>query len=184
MEARVFRWSCFALAAVAVAVLLWMVNDMRLEVKRTNAVVDKHLPAVLANVKTATETLANLSKDIESVRDLGGLTGSGGDRPLVQYADSVLDFLAAQPGKIGRTKVIGQGLKDLVPASEWVAGARKEALYLSFRADSKDELLDRLGKTKFGEHWMYVPPSGDPVSVIELVKKQHPESAAHLPQPQ
>ena len=46
-----------------------------------------------------------------------------------------------------RTKVIGDGLKDLVPVQDWVAGARKEALWLSFRADTKQALLERLGKT-------------------------------------
>jgi len=176
METRVFRWACFGVATIAIAILLWMINDMRVEVKRTNAMVSEHLPAVLANVKTATATLANLSKDIESVRDLTGVAGGvGGDRSLVQYADSVLDFLATQPGKIGHTKVIGDGIKDVVPIADWVAGARKEALWLSFRANSKAELLDRLGKTKWGENWVYVPPTGEPIPLIDFVNKQHPE---------
>ena len=176
MESRIFRWACFALAAITAGTLLWIVNDMRVEVKRTNETIDQHLPAVLANVKTATETLANVSKDIESLRDLTGLTTGTGDRSLVQYADSILDFLETQQGKIGRTKTLGDGLKDVVPVQDWVAGARKEALWLSFRADTKQELLDRLGKTKFGEHWMFAPASGAPVPLIDFLKQQHPDS--------
>lgn len=177
MESRVFRWSCFALATLAIAALLWMVNDLRVEAKRTNAMVSAQLPAVLHNVKIATDTLAHVAKDIESLRDLTGLASAPGDRSLVQYADSVLDFLETQQGTIGRTKVIGQGLKDVVPAQDWVTGARKEALWLSFRASSKQELLDRLGKTKFGEHWMFAPPAGPPVPLIDFLKKNHPGSA-------
>ena len=175
-DSRIFRWACFALAAIFAAAALWMLDDMRVEIKRTNAIVDQHLPAVLANVKTATETLAHVSKDIESLRDLTGLADASGDRSLVQYADSILDFLDAQQGKIGRTKVLGEGLKDLVPVQDWVTSSRKEALWLSFRADSKQDLLDRLGKTKFGEHWMFAPTTGAPVPLIDFLKQQHAES--------
>ena len=47
-------------------------------------------------------------------------------------------------------KLIGSGLKDLMPAAEWTTGARKEALWLSFRARSKRELLERITKNRFG----------------------------------
>ena len=121
-----FRWACFGLAAVAAAILLWMLNDLRLEVKRTNAIVAEHLPAVLANVKQGTETLAHLSKDIEGMRDLAGIAGGPRDRSLVVYADSVLDFLDQQKGQIGLEKLVGKGLKDIVAVQDWSpARARK-----------------------------------------------------------
>ena len=91
MEARVFKWSCFGLAAAVSAVLLYMLNDMRVEIRRTNDTVNAHLPQILANVNTATTTLAALSKDINSFRDLAGMVDTPQDRSLVVYADSILD---------------------------------------------------------------------------------------------
>ena len=173
MESRIFKWSCFGLAVIAVAAMLWILNDLRGEVKRTNEAVNQHLPEILANAKTATETMARLSKDIEALRDLAGLTAPT-DRSLALYADGVLDFLEAQPGQIGLEKKIGSGLKDLVPVADWVRDARREALWLTFRASSKTELLDRLGKNKFGSKWYYAPPAGEPVPLIDFVQKARP----------
>lgn len=177
MESRVFRWSCFGLAALAAAALLWMLDDLRREVKRTNAIVDEHLPAVLANVKQGTETLAHLSKDIEGLRDLAGIASGPRDRSLVVYADSILDFLDQQQGQIGLDKLMSKGMKDTVPVKDWVTGARKEALWLTFRANSKAELLDRLGKNKFGSAWYFAPTGGgQPVPLIDFIKQNHPDS--------
>ena len=70
MEARIFKWSCFGLAVVVCAVLLYLLDDMRREIRRTNETVNAHLPQILANVNTATTTLADVSKDINAFRDL------------------------------------------------------------------------------------------------------------------
>ncbi|MBA3542223.1 MAG: hypothetical protein H0T79_21590 [Deltaproteobacteria bacterium] len=176
MEARFFKWACLGIATFAVAALLWMLNDLRMEAKHTTAAVNEHLPAVLANVKQGTATLVQLTKDVEALRDLAGIASTPRDRSLVVYADSVLDFLDAQQGKIGVEKVLGKELKDLVPVQEWVTAARKEAVWLTFRANSKHELLDRLGKTKFGSDWFFAPADGPPVRLIEFLEQTHPAS--------
>lgn len=177
IESRVFRWACFGLAVVAIAVLLWMVNDMRGELKRTNDTVNRHLPQILDNAKVATDTMARLSKDIESLRDLAGLTAPS-DRSLALYADSVLDFLDAQTGQVGLEKKLGSGLKDLVPVADWVRETRREALWLTFRASSKVELLDRLCTNKFGSKWIYAPAAGTPVPLVDFLRQQHADSKA------
>jgi hypothetical protein len=177
MEARVFKWVCLGLAAIAAGIVIYLADDARRELKRTNQLVHDHLPAILANVKVASETVARVSKDIEGLRDLAGLSAPG-DRALATYADSVLDFLEQQPGKIGLEKLVGKQLKDLVPAADWARDARKEALWLTFRARTRAELLDRLGKTKLGSPWYYAPPAGGaPVPLIDFLKRQHPGSA-------
>lgn len=176
MEARVFRWLCLAIATIAVAIVIFLLDDVRREIVRTNRIVHEQLPALLANAKQASETMAHLAKDIESLRDLAGMSAPG-DRSLAAYADSVLDFLEQQPGSIGVEKIIGDKLKKLVPAADWARDARKEALWLTFRARTKAELLERLGKTKFGGHWYYAPPAGAPETLIDFLKRQHPESA-------
>jgi hypothetical protein len=176
VEARVFKWTCLALAAIAAAVVIYLVNDARLELQRTNQIVHQHLPEILANAKVASETMARVSKDIESLRDLSGLSATG-DRGLATYADSLLDFLEQQPGSIGLEKLIGKELKDVIPAADWARDARKEALWLTFRARTRAELLERLGKTKLGAPWSYAPPGGPPVKLIDFLKQHHAESA-------
>lgn len=176
MESRVFRWACLVLAAIAAGLALWMLNDMRQEVKRTNEMVGERLPAILENVQQGTATLARVSQDIDALRDLGGFGDLGKDKSLIVYADDVLDFLEAQPGQIGLPKVIGGGVKDLVPAAEWAHGARKEALWLTVLASTKAELLDRLSKNKFGSAWLYVPPGGAPIALADFLKQQHAAS--------
>jgi hypothetical protein len=176
VESRAFKWVALVLAASATAIVIWMMNDVRREMKHTNAIVNEHLPPILANANKATETMARVSKDIDAMRDLGGLTGPK-DRSLAAYADGLLDLLEKQTGKIGLEKVIGKELKDLVPIQEWVAAARKEALWLTFRASSKADLLDRLSKNKLGSHWMLAPEGGPPQKLVEFWKANHAESA-------
>lgn len=174
MEARVFKWSCLGLATVVCAVMLYLLNDMRGEIRRTNDTVNAHLPQILANVNTATTTLAAVSKDINSFRDLAGLVDTPQDRSLVVYADSILDFLEQQTtGQIGVTKVVGSGLKDLVTAPDWARDARKEALWLTFRASTKEELLQRIGQTKFGSDWYFVAPGIAPTKLIDFLRNNH-----------
>jgi hypothetical protein len=177
MEARIFKWSCLGLAAVVCAVLLYLLNDMRGEIRRTNDTVNAHLPQILANVNTATTTLAAVSKDINAFRDLAGLVDTPQDRSLVVYADAVLDFLEQQPqGQVGLTKVFGKGMKDVMTSAEWARDSRKEALWLTFRASTKAELLQRIGKNKFGSDFYYTAPGIEPMTLIEFLKLNHPAS--------
>ncbi len=178
MEARVFKWSCFGLAAIVCAVLLYLLDDTRKEIRRTNEAVNAHLPQILANVNVATATLADVSKDINAFRDLAGLTGGGvQDRSLVVYADGILDFLEQQPqGQIGLSKIVGKGLKDVITSAEWARDSRKEALWLTFRASTKKELLERLGKNKFGSDWYFTAPGIEPMPLIEFLRLNHTAS--------
>ncbi|HUS64622.1 MAG TPA: hypothetical protein VMZ28_08780 [Kofleriaceae bacterium] len=177
MESRVFRWSCLGLGGIVAGALLWMLNDVRGELKRTNAVVAQQLPTILENVKQGTQTLAQVSKDIDNLRNLLG-AGAPRDRSMVMYADEILDYLDKQPGQIGLSKLVGKGLKDLVPVAEWVTAARKEALWLTFRAASKAELAERLAKNRYGSDWYYAPPTGEPVKLAELIQRMPPGSSA------
>lgn len=176
MRDGLFKWIALGVATIGGAIVIWMVNDVRTELKATNSIVTKQLPEILESAKQVGETMARLAKDIDALRNLAGVGGAQ-DKSLAVYADGLLDFLDKQPGQIGLEKVLGKELKELLPVSEWVIGARKEALWLTFRANSKADLLDRLGKTKFGSTWMYQPPSGAPVTLIAFLKANHPASA-------
>jgi hypothetical protein len=178
MEARVFKWSCFGLAAVVCAVMIYMVDDMRRELRHTNETVNAHLPQILSNVNAATTTLAAVSNDINAFRDLAGLADAAGqDRSLVVYADSVLDFLGQQPqGQIGLGKLVGNGLKDLIPSADWARDTRKEALWLTVRASTKQEVLERIAKNKFGSSWYFTAPGIEPITLIEFLRLNHSPS--------
>jgi hypothetical protein len=174
MESRVFRWSCFGVAVVALVVFGWMVNDVRGEVKRTNELVTRHLPQIIDNVRTGTETLASVARDIDGLRDLAGIAGGPNDPSLIRYADAVLDFLEQLPGQIGLEKVVGSDMKDLISARAWVADSRKEALWLTVRADTPAELVDRLAHNKFGSAYYYVGPDGARIALAELIRSKVP----------
>ncbi|MBI5367499.1 MAG: hypothetical protein HZA54_10720 [Planctomycetes bacterium] len=171
-----FRWSALAIALLACAVLGWVVFDLRRDLKRTTETVNQNLPRILEHTQKTTQVLANLSEDVRALRDLAGLAdGAGGavrDPSLVRYADDVLDRIEASGAQIGLAKkVFGSGLKDLLPAAEWVRGARKEALWLAFRATSREELLRGIGQNMYGSKWFIQAAGKEPVELETWVRE-------------
>ena len=128
------KWLYFALAVVATAAVLFLLNDVRVQLKSSTATVNDKLPRILDKTEQTAETMAALSADVRDLRELAGLPQGGGrDATLVRYADRVLDAVAATGGQVGTEALIGKGLKSPQPAAEWVAGARKEAVWLKAR---------------------------------------------------
>jgi hypothetical protein len=139
------KWFYPTLATVICLAVLWMLNDLRIQTKRSTTTLNDQLPAILERTKKSAETLAVLSDDIRQLRDLAGVGDKARDRSLAAYADRILDRIAGTPGTVGlKPKLIGDELKDTVTTEQWVADARKEALWLTFRAASKAELLEKL----------------------------------------
>jgi hypothetical protein len=191
-----FRWCCFATAVVFGLVMLWMVNDLRLEAKKSVGTVNEHLPEIVAKSRQVTETvhtnlpdlvqksqkttemLAALSEDVQQLRNLVGLPAVSRPANLVSYMDGVLDLIEGSGGTIGlQKKVFGEGLKDTLSAKEWVAGVRKgEALWLLARARSRADFLERLCENKYGSAWYIQIDGKEPVLLREWVKANHPPS--------
>lgn len=173
--------SVFATLAVLLLALIgwfgWMLNDLRLELKRSAATVNRDLPVILANTKQSTQTLAEVSDDIKELRNLAGVSDVPRDETLVAYADSVLDLVEAQQAVIGTNKLIGSSLSDPQPAAVWGAATRKEAVWLTFRAASKRELLDRLTETKFGSAWQIQFGEDKPLPLRDWLGEHHPPTA-------
>ena len=171
------NWLYFALAAVATAAVLLLLYDLRVQMKAASATVNDKLPRILEKTEQSAETLATLSADIREIRDLAGLPqNSAHDRTIVRYADQVLDLIEKSGGSVGTRPLIGGAdkLKDPVPAAEWVRGARKEALWQTLRVNSRDELLTRLGETKFGSAWHIQVGQEKPVPLADWVKQKLP----------
>lgn len=176
----IFRWVCLAVAMSALGLFGWMVNDVRLELKRTTAVMNDHLPVILEQTRTSTQTLAELSEDLQAIRDLAGATGPR-DRTLVTYADGILDLVAEQSAaRIGVEKLIGSSLNDPLPAADWVADARKEAVWQSLRSGTKHELLDRLCRNRYGSPWRIQFGEEAPQLLVDWLRDHHPETAEVL----
>ncbi|MCA9116394.1 MAG: hypothetical protein KDA79_15015 [Planctomycetaceae bacterium] len=169
--------------AIAVGVVLlvgmicWMLNDLRLALRESTAMLQDSLPQILENTRQSTETLASLSDDLKQLRDLAGSSTVPRDRSLVRFADGILDRVEQSGGQIGVNKLIGSGLKNVVPAAEWVTGARKEALWLTFRARSRRELLDRLCHSGFGSPWQIQFDEDKPQPLEDWLAAQDPEIA-------
>ncbi len=197
-----FKWVCLAVAVLFLTVLTWMVNDVRLEVRRsvqtirttsetlneqlpvlvekgrkTADVIDENLPAIMDKTQTTMETFAELAEDIRQLKELAGLSTVARDKSLVAYADSVLRALEASGAGIGLKKTFGgSGLKNVVPAKEWVVGARKEAVVLTLLARSKKDLATRLSRNKFGSPWYVQTDDKPPVTMLDWLKANHAPS--------
>jgi hypothetical protein len=156
----------------------WMLNDLRVELKRSAQTVNRDLPVILSNTRKSTDTLAEVSSDIKDLRDLAGVQDAPRDETLVAYADEVLDLIESQPdAAIGTEKLIGKALSEPLPAREWAVGARKEAVWLTFRAKSKRELLDRLTESKFGSPWKIKVGEQTPMALRDWLAENHPPTA-------
>jgi hypothetical protein len=195
-----FKWICLAVAVVFLAVLAWLVNDLRLEIRRSSqivqtagqtineqlpTIVDKtrrttdtlaeQLPEIVDKTRATTETLAELAEDIRQLKELAGVSTQARDKSLVAYANSVLDSIEASGGTIGLKKGFGaKGLKNPVPAREWVVGARKEAVLLTILANSKAEFTTRLTRNKFHSPWYIQIGDQEPVPLLDWLKTHHP----------
>jgi hypothetical protein len=197
-----FKWSCLAVAVAFLTVLAWMVNDVRLEIRRsteliqatghtvnehlptivdktkqTTDVVTEHLPEIVQKTRVTVDTVAELAGDIHQMRELLVGTHTPTDTNLVTYANSVLKCIEASEGKIGLKRLPpGKGLKSLLPAKEWVAGARLEAVFLTLVAKSKKDLVTRLARNKFGFHWYIQVGADEPSTLLDWLKANHPET--------
>lgn len=194
-----FKWICLGVAVVFLALLGWMLNDVRREIHQTGqvvhatgqtvnehlpAIVDKtkqttdtvaaHLPEIVAKTRTTTETLAELAADIRQLKELAGLSHTARDKNLVAYADSVLDCIEASGGVVGLRKTLGgKGLKNTTPAQEWVVAARKEAVLLTALAKSKKDLVTRLAHNKFGSPWYLQVKDQPPLAMLDWLQVNH-----------
>lgn len=161
----------FVVFVVIAGVLGWLLNDLRLQLHETAETVNAKLPSILEKTETSARALAELSEDVRQLRDLAGAAGPR-DASLAAYADAILDKLEATDATIGTKGRLSGNLSDVLPSKEWVAAARKEAVWLTFRAKSKDELLTRLSATKFGSEWHIQPEGAESVPLRQWITSQ------------
>ena len=177
-----FRWACLAVVSLTLGYLCWAVEDLRREAKASGQAVNAHLPQILEKVEHSSAILKEVSDDLKTLRDLAGASGPR-DKSLAVFADRLLDQLEAAPVQVGVEKLIGTALKNPLPAADWVRDARKEALWLTFRAKSKGELLERLCKNKFGSEWLVQEGAAAPEPLRAWFAARDEEARALRPGP-
>lgn len=203
-----FKWACLTVATGFLAVLLWMVNDLRIEIRHSTqliqdsgqsvkqhlpAIVDrtektsntlsKHLPDMMEKAHTSVDTVAELAADIRQIKELLVGHNPPKDASLVAYATSVLQAIEASGGTVGQKKLtFGKGLKNALPAKDWVHSARLEATYLAFVAKSKKDLVTRLSKSKLGFAWYIEVGAAEPQPLLDWLEAHHAETREILKQ--
>src|SRR5262249_51165853 len=146
-------------------------------VQRTHAtseIVTKNLPRVIDRVDRTTEVMVGLAEDVRQLKELAGLTNAPRDKGVTAYASSVLEKIASSGGVVGVRKTMGKGLKNTVPAAEWVAGERREALFLVVLGRSRKEMLKAIVTTKLGFSWYIQLPGQEPVKLLDWLRENHP----------
>jgi hypothetical protein len=196
-----FKWACLGVAVVFLSAVLWLLNDIRVQVRQSGRVVDdagqtvnaelpvivqrtrstseivaKNLPDVVKRIDRTTEVVAELAEDIRQLKELAGLKAVPRDKNVVAYAESVLQKVAASGGEIGVKKTIGKGLKNTRPATEWVDAERREAALMAILGRSKKQMLQSIVTTKLGFYWYIQLPGKQPVRLLDWLKENHEET--------
>ncbi|MEI8021327.1 MAG: hypothetical protein WCH39_24175 [Schlesneria sp.] len=172
-----FKWTCLAAALIVNGVMLWMLNDVRVHIRKSVDTVNRDLPMILDKTRDSAETMSELSEDIKQLRELVVGDQTSRDENIVAYETEILKLIENSSGKIGTKKLIGTGLSDPVPAREWVARERKLALWDQARSSSKADLLNRIGRsTVMNRTWYIDTGEKSPKSLIDWVKANHAPS--------
>ena len=172
-----FKWTCFAAALIVSGVMLWMLNDVRVHIRKSVDTVNRDLPMILDKTRDSADTMSTLSQDIKQLRELVVGDQTTRDANIVAYETEILKLIENSGGKIGTKKLIGTGLSDPVPAREWVARERKLALWDQARSSSKADLLNRIGRSTVMNRTWYID-TGDKStkSLVDWVKANHAPS--------
>lgn len=181
-----FKWACLAVVVIIGGTLLWMVNDLRRDAKPVLTDLKRDMPTIVANTKKSTTSLAELSDDIKAVRTIMGLTGSR-DKKLIVYTGEVLELIEKEgAGATIFADTTGAGIankivrfvaaKNPVTVENWLAATRARALYVSlFGGSTKEDVLDKLCKDTFGNHYMIQVGSADPVLLKDWIQQHQPK---------
>jgi hypothetical protein len=167
-----FKWIALCTGCAFLAALTWMVNDMRLQVRRTSTVVTETVSELRDDVRTVRQTVANIKQTVAKIPLVRA------DEDLAAYANSVLSAIEQSGAQIRVKAVLGKGLKKPVPAKEWVVGERLEVMVLTRMARSKKDVLANVATNKFGSPWLMQFEGGETVPMLDWLKKNHPPTKA------
>jgi hypothetical protein len=215
---QLFKWACLLVATAALAVLLWMLNDVRLEVKaiapkvekladkseqlvekadrtvthteKIAVTVDAKLPTLLERSESlltrsdeAVGHLDRLTEGMERYQHLMGVVHAGSqNKGMLDYGNSILDFLGGQQGRVGVKAPAKEGkekeaLKHPVSVKQWAGHARKDVNFLSILSKTKGEMLHGLARTRSAAPlYLQLGEEAAPQLLGAWLSQNHPES--------
>ncbi len=199
-----FKWACLLVATAFLGFVAWVLNDVRLEVRRTsnnlNATsesINENLPPILEKTRKATdalgddipqivtrtrdvsETVGELAADLRKMKTAMARLKTERDPDLTDYADSILDFVGQTDALVGAKPLVslGSALQNPVPAKAWAASARNEAVLATIINKSKLGVLTSMTSNAVGQPW-YVQFGNRRELMLDWLKAQHPETKA------
>lgn len=124
-----FKWVCLGVATAFLVVVGWMINDIRLQVRRSAEVVqeagqnvNEHLPTMVQKSRQTTEMLSNhLPEVVEKVRKAADVL-SKDLPPMVEHAAQAAEELAELSADIRQLKELA-GVSSTVRDQNLVAYA-------------------------------------------------------------
>jgi hypothetical protein len=181
-ERIVFRWTCLLVVAAFLGGVLWMANDLRVEIKSTTenvnqatTTVNTRLPEIINKAEVGVDTFADLSADVDRLKQVIGL---GLEKTNARYSDHVklakkaFELIAQSGGTLSRDKDVGFG-KQSYPAEEWVIAQRSEIPVLAIIATSDEEFLYRMTRsTLLDKPWSIKLPNQSSVLLLDWLKEQ------------
>jgi hypothetical protein len=193
-----FKWVCLAVATAGLAIFLWMVNDVRLQVQQITSninnqlprldkdlprimnsteeavqTVNKHLPEIIRQTQQSVQTLGEVARDVKHLKDvISKALANKQNQELLGYALSVLDLVESQDA------TIHLGTKDARSGSgsrakKWARTARNEAPLLGLIGKSRGDVLTRLCTGHSGLPWYIRFAEKEPMRLLDWVKANH-----------
>ena len=109
-----FKWTCLAVATIALLVFGWMVNDMRLEFKRLAAQADAHLPRILSESERVAGQLDTHLPRLLSQSETAASNINLHLPPLLKNSEQAAATLNDQlPRLLASTEAAGNGVAQL-----------------------------------------------------------------------
>ena len=164
-----FKWTCLCCAILVSGAGLWMINDIRMRSHES-----------MSNLEVITENLAEVVVDMNTLKDLSGLSSTK-EAGRLPYVTSLLSFMKEELG--GREVEIDSAgfIGRRKPIEDWLASAGIESLALVMgKAKSQKDIFWGLSQTFPGNNdfLLFFPGQDEGVILADWLREHHPESKA------
>src|SRR5262249_35546606 len=137
------------------------------------------VPEIIEKSRDITDRVAEMTADVRTLKEALAKVKVDRDPEMLRYAADLLDAVEASKAEVGVKPVTGiGGLRDAIPAHQWVLKGHKEANLLTLLASSKAELASKLTHTALGSPYLMKFPGKRAVDMLEWLKENHPETKA------
>jgi hypothetical protein len=149
-----------------------------IETEAAGKSISTHLPRVLIQTEATLDNVADLSDEFKQYKSLMGVVHAASQsKSLFSYGGSILGWLGGrEDATIGVKKAGGEQLAAAVPAKEWAASAKRDVHFLSLVAQSKEEVLHGLSRSKTPKALHIQVGKEPPRPLADWLRETHAES--------